>query len=630
MTEQDLGSNKSAGERLKTVWDWLGRSVSFRTIIAAGAIVGVAVAIFVAAGGVDVSADAPDSWLAYNLLHFVFKRSESARASGVVPPADIASPSRVRLAAQHFDMVCANCHGRPGFGQSVVALSMSPRPQYLPKVVGQFKDAQLYMIVAHGVKYSAMPSWPTDKREDEVWSMVAFLRQLPKMDAVTYRQMTALPTNVNPPLGKPGEDTSLRPADARRDSRPVDEFMYAAPATGFSDQGFHDNPAATCARCHGADGSGAATGGEAPNLTIQDSAYLRAALGAYTSGGRQSGYMQNIAAELSGAQVAALSDYYAGLPVQTAPSPPADPALVKHGETIATEGIRERAMPACAMCHESDGAKIVGAPHIAGQSATFLRRELGAMRRGGRGSSVPWNPMPAEAHALSDKDIAAVAAYYASLKPAKVTGGGAPSPQAILPVGNIKIDMGAAKDIFQTRCVKCHTHDGRGDRAGGYPDLTLQTTPYVAQSLYSFSTRARPNEQMREVIDSLSFDEMTSLAHYVNGLPPQPALLQPDAKAALRGAAIATHGVPARGIPACLSCHGAQGVAALPLIPRLQGQSVLYLRTRLDNFTKRYDVNLSALNPMPAIASQLTEGERADLAAYFAAAAPLAKSAPGP
>jgi hypothetical protein len=145
VTEQDLGSNKSAGERLKTVWDWLGRSVSFRTIIAAGAIVGVAVAIFVAAGGVDVSADAPDSWLAYNLLHFVFKRSESARASGVVPPADIASPSRVRLAAQHFDMVCANCHGRPGFGQSVVALSMSPRPQYLPKVVGQFKDAQLYM-----------------------------------------------------------------------------------------------------------------------------------------------------------------------------------------------------------------------------------------------------------------------------------------------------------------------------------------------------------------------------------------------------------------------------------------------------------------------------------------------------
>ncbi len=57
---------------------------------------------------------------------------------------------------------------------------------------------------------------------------------------------------------------------------------------------------------------------------------------------------------------------------------------------------------------------------------------------------------------------------------------------------------------------------------------------------------------------------------------------------------------------------------------------MLYLRTRLDNFTKRYDVNLSALNPMPAIASQLTEGERADLAAYFAAAAPLAKSAPGP
>ena len=38
---------------------------------------------------------------------------------------------------------------------------MSPRPQNLPKVLGQFTDEELYLIVEHGVKYSAMPSWPT-------------------------------------------------------------------------------------------------------------------------------------------------------------------------------------------------------------------------------------------------------------------------------------------------------------------------------------------------------------------------------------------------------------------------------------------------------------------------------------
>ncbi len=613
MTEQ------GAGKVVKAM-GWLNRSVSWKIIIAALAAAFLAVAIFVGIGGVDVSADKPDSWASRTLLHFVFKRSEGFRAASVSPPDDLAAPSRVRLAAQHFDMVCANCHGRPGFGQSVTVLSMSPRPQYLPKVVGQFTDSELYMIVEHGVKYSAMPSWPTDARGDDVWSMVAFLRQLPKLDAATYRQMTALPTGVGAPLSNAADDAALRPANARNIQPPADEFLYAAPSTGFSDQTFHDNPVATCARCHGADGSGAATGGEAPNLTLQNSAYLRAALAAYTNGARRSGFMLDIAAQLSTAQVAALSDYYAGLPAKAAQASPADPALVQRGETIATQGIRERAIPACAMCHESHGGEMLGAPHIAGQSATFLRRQLAAMRFGGRGSSVPWNPMPAEAHDLGDKDIAALAAYYSGLTPTKgSTAGQAASPSAAPP------NLAEAKVIFETQCVKCHGQGGHGDLAGGFPDLTLQTAPYVAQSLYTYRTGARPNDKMRQVAGGLSFDQMASLAQYVGGLAPQPAPPRPDAGDAPRGAAIATRGDPARGVPACLGCHDSKGVGALPLIPRLQGQSVVYLRAKLNNYAKRYHVNTGALDPMPAIASPLTDQERADLAAYFAAAPPLVK-----
>ena len=157
--------------------------MSWKLIIITLASIGLVVGLFVAVGGVDVSADTPDGWLSRHLLHFVFKRSIALRAHDVVVPDDLAAASRVDLGAQHYDMVCANCHGRPGYGQSVVALSMSPRPQYLPKVVGQFSDAELHQIVEHGVKYSAMPSWATGGRPDEVWSMVAFLRELPKLDA---------------------------------------------------------------------------------------------------------------------------------------------------------------------------------------------------------------------------------------------------------------------------------------------------------------------------------------------------------------------------------------------------------------------------------------------------------------
>jgi cytochrome c553 len=619
----------SSNPKTGTVWriltldfGWLRRPVSLRVILIVLAGLGVAVGMFVVAGGVDVSADRPDGWLAEHLLHFVFKRSVASGAARVNPPDDFATPSRARLAAQRFDMVCANCHGRPGFGQSVAALSMSPRPQYLPRVVGQFTNSELYVIVEHGVKYSAMPSWPTDARGDEVWSMVAFLRLLPKLDAKAYREITALPAAGAPSAAGSSDDPILRPANAQRNTTPRDEFLYAAPASGFSDQTIHDDPAATCARCHGADGSGAVTGGEAPNLTIQNAAYLRAALESYIAGGRKSGFMQDIAAQLSGPQVAALSAHYASLPVKTIASRAA-PALVARGETIASEGIRERAMPACSDCHESVGSAISGAPHIAGQSATYLARQLRAMRQGGRGATLWWNPMSAVAHDLGDRDIAAAAAYYSGLTPAKATGAEtlAPSPRETLPRSN----MAVAKDLFATSCMKCHVNGGRGDLEGNYPNLTMQTRGYAAQSLYEFRTHDRPSNKMQEVTGALTFDQMTSLADYIDGLAPRPALARPDAAAALRGAAIATKGIPSRGVYGCLGCHGAKGVAALPLIPALQGQNAAYLLRRLDNFAKLYDVDRSALNPMPMIAGRLTHQERADLAAYFAAAPPLQK-----
>jgi cytochrome c553 len=606
---------------------WLDRSVSFKMIIAVLVALGIAAAIFVAVGGVDVSADKPDGWVSRHLLHFVFKRSISARSIDVLPPDDLKATSRVRLAAQHFDMVCANCHGRPGFGQSIIALSMSPRPQYLPKVVDQFTDADLHQIVEHGVKYSAMPSWPTDTRSDEVWSMVAFLRRLPKMDTKTYQELTAAPAKAASPQVRAGDDLPLRPAETRREAPPFDEFLYAAPTWGFTDESVHENPVATCARCHGGDGSGAVTGGEAPNLTIQDAAYLQAVLEAYSRGSRKSGFMQNIAAQLSGEQIAALAHYYAELPSQAAAPPHADPALIQRGQAIALQGIPETAAPACSNCHDSDGDKVTGAPHLAGQSSTFLLRQLSAMAQDGRGSNSWWNPMPGVVHRLDKNDIGAVAAYYASLRPAKAMGGQFPQkPQ--LPSG-AKVDLALGQHTFETQCVKCHVNHGRGDIKGDYPDLTLQTAPFVAQNLYAFRSGARPSDKMRQVTDGLSFDDMASLAAYIDSLKPQPGMATPDLAGASRGSAIALHGLPTRSVPACLSCHSASGVADLALIPRLQGQSAPYIRARLNMFSMSYAKNLSGLNPMPMIARKLTDQERADLAAYFAAAPLLQKSGTG-
>ena len=596
--------------RLVTRW------ITWKSVVLSGVVAGVLTAAFVLAGGVDISADEPDGLVARTLLHHVFNASVGLRAHGVAPPADISDPGRALLAAQHYDMVCANCHGRPGFGQSVTALSMNPRPQYLPRVLGQFTDAQLHQILQHGVKYSAMPSWPAQARTDEVWSMVAFLRRLPTLDARSYAEMTAPPVIAEPGIAA-RDDGRLTPANEARNTPPTAEFLYAAPAAGFADATIRTSAEQACARCHGADGSGVATRGEAPNLTLQDAGYLRAALRAYVSGGRKSGFMQTVAAQLSEGQIDALADRYASLPVHAGVATSADPELVARGRNIAAQGLPARALPACSTCHEGNGTTVSKAPRLAGQSQTYLRRQLGALRRGDRGSTVTWNPMPAEAHDLDDRDIAALAAYYADLPPSK----GAPARPIVAPTPTFTAGLAAAKALFETRCVKCHLDGGRGDTDGLYPDLTLQSRPFVAQALYSMRTRARPNSAMTDVVDGLTLEELASLAAYVDGLAPRRSVGKVDVASAARGEALA------RGAPGCLSCHDAKGTSALPLIPRLQGQTAAYLKRRLDNFALRYDVDRSALNPMPAIAGKLTEAQRRDLANYFAASAPMAKTA---
>ena len=67
----------------------------------------------------------------------------------------------------------------------------------------------------------------------------------------------------------------------------------------------------------------------------------------------------------------------------------------------------------CAACHGPLGlATVPDAPHLAGQSAIYVEAQLKAYRSGARQHPV----MNVIAQYLSDADISALAAWYASLK----------------------------------------------------------------------------------------------------------------------------------------------------------------------------------------------------------------------
>jgi cytochrome c553 len=245
--------------------------------------------------------------------------------------------------------------------------------------------------VKHGLKFTGMPAWPSQQRDDEVWAMVAFLITLPQLGADEYRRL------VN------GEPIPTAPIQTLS---PTDTEPQLPTAVNR-----------TCIRCHGTEGLGRDST-VFPKLAGQRRAYLANAMQAYAAGSRHSGIMEPIAAGLSEEMIRELADYYARL---RPPSPTKRPAmeatsLLEHGRTIANEGIPGSRVPACVECHGPRGRRMKEAyPSLAGQPAEYLVLQLELFKNGQRGGSSYAHLMEEVAPRLKPEEMRAVAKYFESL-----------------------------------------------------------------------------------------------------------------------------------------------------------------------------------------------------------------------
>jgi cytochrome c553 len=157
--------------------------------------------------------------------------------------------------------------------------------------------------------------------------------------------------------------------------------------------------AESCASCHGAEGI--SPNDTWPNLAGQSAAYLVRILGAYKSGAQTDVMMSPVAKELSDPDIQNLAAYYAGLSCKAAARE--KPA----GDAAAGKALAQN----CTACHGETGAGSNPAwPDIAGQQAVYLTNTLKAFRAGLRKDPM----MAGVVRALSDADIANLAAYYAA------------------------------------------------------------------------------------------------------------------------------------------------------------------------------------------------------------------------
>jgi mono/diheme cytochrome c family protein len=80
-----------------------------------------------------------------------------------------------------FSHYCIACHGMDGQNTGVpFANRMSPPvPSLASRDVQRFTDGQLKWILDYGIKPSGMPGSKGTLNDDELWSIVVFLRHLP-------------------------------------------------------------------------------------------------------------------------------------------------------------------------------------------------------------------------------------------------------------------------------------------------------------------------------------------------------------------------------------------------------------------------------------------------------------------
>ena len=122
-------------------------------------------------------------------VHTVLERGmrESVRHYArdvAVPPLDQAA--RVRRGAAIYRDNCMQCHGAPGVAQADFGKAMQPVPGPLVDASGRWQPRELYWITRNGIKLSGMPAWEFHLEDDDIWSVVRFLDELPKLSAPAY------------------------------------------------------------------------------------------------------------------------------------------------------------------------------------------------------------------------------------------------------------------------------------------------------------------------------------------------------------------------------------------------------------------------------------------------------------
>jgi hypothetical protein len=157
-------------------------------------IVGIGAAVFFFGGFYSVAGTAEDPAVVTWALTQLRNASIDRYAQGQPPSSiNINDPASVQAGAKGYATHgCTNCHGGPGVDWAKFSEGLHPDPPNLKEVVDHRTPAQLFWVVRNGINMTGMPSFAlAGVKDDEIWSIVAFLKKLPGVSEADYKAWTA-------------------------------------------------------------------------------------------------------------------------------------------------------------------------------------------------------------------------------------------------------------------------------------------------------------------------------------------------------------------------------------------------------------------------------------------------------
>jgi mono/diheme cytochrome c family protein len=162
----------------------------FAGFVAALVVSALGAFLVIVSGAYNVAATVPHTELERVIFNSTMRYSVRAHAGKELREAW--SEDQVRRGFEDYDDMCIICHGAPGKERGYIGNGLQPQPPNLAEASRHWSSAELFWIIKNGIKMTGMPAFGPTHQDEQIWNIVGFVRQLPKISAQEFKAMEQL------------------------------------------------------------------------------------------------------------------------------------------------------------------------------------------------------------------------------------------------------------------------------------------------------------------------------------------------------------------------------------------------------------------------------------------------------